>query len=192
MVSERPRLVGTTIDSPIGPLRAIASATGLCALPFLGGDMTGSAVERSRHSFEARLRRWFSSDEIVDDPSDTTLVYTRQWLDAFFDGAPAQAALPPLDLRGAAFELKVWLALLAIPRGATTSYGAIARELGTPNAARAVGLANGANPVPIIVPCHRVIGASGTLTGYGGGLDRKAWLLAHEGKFWGRTPGLGF
>jgi methylated-DNA-[protein]-cysteine S-methyltransferase len=192
MVSERPGLVGTTIDSPVGSLRAIASTTGLCALPFLSRDMTGAAADRGRDRFEARLRRWFSSDAIADDASDATLVQTREWLAAFFDGAAAQLALPPLDLRGAPFELKVWSALLAIPVGTTTSYGAIARGLGTPNAARAVGLANGANPVPIIVPCHRVIGASGTLTGYGGGLERKAWLLAHEEKFWGRAPGLGF
>jgi methylated-DNA-[protein]-cysteine S-methyltransferase len=93
-------------------------------------------------------------------------------------------------LRGAAFELKVWSALLGIPMGATTSYGAVARGLGVPGAARAVGLANGANPVPLIVPCHRVIGASGTLTGYGGGLERKAWLLAHEERYWGQRPRL--
>jgi methylated-DNA-[protein]-cysteine S-methyltransferase len=191
-VSERVRLVGASIDTPVGPLLAIASSTGLCGLPFLGSGTKVSAAGRSSDRFEARLRRWFSSDDIGEDPSDTTLVHTRRWLEAFFDGAPAQAALPALDLRGAAFELKVWSALLDIPVGTTTSYGAVAHRLGAPGAARAVGLANGANPVPIIVPCHRVIGASGTLTGYGGGLERKAWLLAHEGKYWGRTPGLGF
>jgi methylated-DNA-[protein]-cysteine S-methyltransferase len=192
MEDRRPRLVGATIDTPIGPLLAIASEVGLCGLPFLGGEASVSALHGSRHRFDARLRRWFSSSDIVEDASDVTLAMTRGWLDAYFLGATAPAALPPLDLRGAAFERKVWSALLDIPAGATTSYGAVAHRLGTPNAARAVGLANGANPVPIIVPCHRVIGASGTLTGYGGGLQRKAWLLAHEEKYWGRAPGLDF
>jgi methylated-DNA-[protein]-cysteine S-methyltransferase len=81
---------------------------------------------------------------------------------------------------GTAFQRKVWKALRAIPAGRTTSYGALAKALGLPQAARAVGLANGANPIAIVVPCHRVIGADGSLTGYGGGMRRKEWLLAHE------------
>jgi O-6-methylguanine DNA methyltransferase len=83
-------------------------------------------------------------------------------------------------MHGAPFEKRVWKALLRIPAGETRSYGSIAKELGTPDAARAVGAANGANPIAIIVPCHRVIGSSGSLIGYGGGLDRKTWLLDHE------------
>jgi len=83
-------------------------------------------------------------------------------------------------MRGTPFQLQVWAALEHIPFGETISYGELARRVGAPGAARAVGLANGRNPVPIVVPCHRVIGADGTLTGYGGGLDRKRWLLAHE------------
>ena len=79
-----------------------------------------------------------------------------------------------------AFEVRVWEALRQIPAGQTTSYGAIAKALGSPGASRAVGAANGANPIAIIVPCHRVIGSSGSLTGYGGGLDRKTWLIDHE------------
>lgn len=81
---------------------------------------------------------------------------------------------------GTEFQRKVWKALRAIPAGRTTSYGALARKLGLPQAARAVGLANGANPIAIVVPCHRVVGANGSLTGYGGGMHRKEWLLAHE------------
>ena len=80
----------------------------------------------------------------------------------------------------AAFEKRVWTALLTIPPGRTTSYGAIAKALGSESASRAVGAANGANPIAIIVPCHRVIGSSGSLVGYGGGLDRKTWLIDHE------------
>jgi len=79
----------------------------------------------------------------------------------------------------------VWQALREIPAGTTTSYGAIARKLGKPDAMRAVGLANGANPIAIVVPCHRVIGSDGSLTGYGGGLERKRWLLAHEARYAG-------
>ena len=79
------------------------------------------------------------------------------------------------------FQRAVWAALRRIPAGSTTSYGALSAEIGRPAAVRAVGLANGANPVAIVVPCHRVIGADGSLTGYGGGLPRKRWLLAHEG-----------
>lgn len=83
---------------------------------------------------------------------------------------------------GSPFQLKVWSALRAIPGGTTTSYGALAKRIGAPNAVRAVGLANGQNPVGLIVPCHRVIGSDGSLTGYGGGLPRKRWLLEHEAR----------
>ena len=90
-------------------------------------------------------------------------------------------------MRGAGFERRVWSELLTIPAGSTTSYGAIAKSLGDAGASRAVGAANGANPVAIIVPCHRVIGASGSLTGYGGGLERKTWLIDHERR-WRTEP----
>ena len=84
---------------------------------------------------------------------------------------------------GTPFQQSVWTALRGIRAGRTTSYGALAAQLGNPKAVRAVGLANGSNPIPIILPCHRVIGSNGSLTGYGGGLERKRWLLAHEGRF---------
>jgi methylated-DNA-[protein]-cysteine S-methyltransferase len=87
----------------------------------------------------------------------------------------------PLDPTGTAFERRVWELLRAIPFGTTTSYGELAKRLGDPKEARAVGAANGKNPIPIIVPCHRVIGANGDLTGFGGGIERKRWLLQHEG-----------
>ncbi len=88
-----------------------------------------------------------------------------------------------LDAAGSAFEHRVWDALRTIPYGTTTSYGELARRLGDPRATRAVGAANGKNPIPIIVPCHRVVGARGELTGFGGGLERKVWLLEHEGAY---------
>jgi methylated-DNA-[protein]-cysteine S-methyltransferase len=96
----------------------------------------------------------------------------------------------PLAPHGTEFQRCVWQALLGIPYGATLSYGEQARRIGKPNASRAVGLANGRNPLSIVIPCHRVIGANGSLTGYGGGLPRKRWLLAHEGQRLGVTaPG---
>ena len=87
-----------------------------------------------------------------------------------------------LNLRGTPFQLAVWNELLRIPFGDTITYAELARRIGKPAAIRAVGAANGANPIPVIVPCHRVIGSNGTLTGYGGGIERKQWLLAHEGR----------
>ena len=88
----------------------------------------------------------------------------------------------PLAPKGTPFQLAVWSALLEIPYGDTTTYAELARRIGRPNAVRAVGAANGANPIPVIIPCHRVIGSNGTLTGYGGGIERKQWLLALEGR----------
>jgi O-6-methylguanine DNA methyltransferase len=173
-------LAGASIATPVGPLWAIATDDGLCALPFSAGGRSGA--------FESRLRRWFGSATISDMPDHDVVRRTRVWLEAYFAGDAAP--LPRLDMRGSDFERTVWAALLEIAAGTTTSYGDIARRVGNANASRAVGLANGANPVPIIVPCHRVIGASGALTGYGGGLERKKWLLEHERRYWGREPGL--
>lgn len=99
----------------------------------------------------------------------------------YFDGETGSLAGIPWRTGGTDFQRAVWTALTAIPPGRTLSYGALAAKLGCPNAVRAVGRANGSNPISLVVPCHRVIGADGTLTGYGGGLDRKRWLLRHEG-----------
>ena len=101
-------------------------------------------------------------------------------LDAFFSGS--LDALDEIEVHtgGTEFQRSVWAALREIPSGKTTSYGRLAQNIGRPGACRAVGLANGANPIGIVVPCHRVIGADGTLTGYGGGIERKRWLLEHE------------
>jgi O-6-methylguanine DNA methyltransferase len=166
------------IATPLGEMLALATARGLCALEF---GRSWSLHER----LQRRLQRWFPGHEIVDEETPI-LARTRDWLSAYFDGVSAEApdaADLPLDLRGAPFEQRVWDALVDIPPGVTSSYGAIAAKLGAPRASRAVGAANGANPVSIIVPCHRVIGSSGQLTGYGGGLDRKKWLLDHEARW---------
>jgi methylated-DNA-[protein]-cysteine S-methyltransferase len=101
-------------------------------------------------------------------------------LAAYFDGDLEAIAGLPVATNGSDFQRTVWDALRRVPAGHSISYGALAARIGRPTAARAVGLANGANPIAIVVPCHRVIGADASLTGYGGGLDRKRWLLAHE------------
>jgi methylated-DNA-[protein]-cysteine S-methyltransferase len=102
-------------------------------------------------------------------------------INAYFSGDLAAIHTIPHACAGSAFQRSVWRALLDVPVGGTASYADIATAIGNPKAVRAVGLANGANPIALIVPCHRVIGSNGSLTGYGGGLERKLWLLRHEG-----------
>jgi methylated-DNA-[protein]-cysteine S-methyltransferase len=113
-------------------------------------------------------------------PASNLLARAAQQLTEYFDGTRTTFDLP-LEALGSVFEHRVWNALRTIPYGVTLSYGELARRLGDINATRAVGAANGKNPIPIIVPCHRVVGAKGELTGFGGGLDGKRWLLEHEG-----------
>ncbi|OYU34280.1 MAG: methylated-DNA--protein-cysteine methyltransferase [Novosphingobium sp. PASSN1] len=113
-------------------------------------------------------------------PGDAPVAITAA-LTAYFAGDLSALDNIPVATGGTAFQRSVWAALRRIPAGATQGYGALAAAIGKPGAARAVGLANGSNPVGIVVPCHRVIGASGALTGYAGGVERKRWLLAHEG-----------
>jgi methylated-DNA-[protein]-cysteine S-methyltransferase len=114
------------------------------------------------------------------EPSTTDWPVAKQ-LAEYFSGKRTAFELD-LAPRGTEFQLAVWNALLAIPYGDTISYAELARRIGKPSAVRAVGAANGANPIPVIIPCHRVIGSNGTLTGYGGGIERKQWLLALEGR----------
>jgi methylated-DNA-[protein]-cysteine S-methyltransferase len=125
------------------------------------------------------LRRYYRDAEptlrAVSAPSRA-----RRALEAYFDGELGAIADFPSETGGTPFQRQVWAALTRIPCGQTLSYGALAANIGRPAAVRAVGLANGANPIAIVVPCHRVIGANATLTGYAGGLERKRWLLAHE------------
>ena len=167
------------LKTPLGDMLALDSGDGLCALEFTG-------PKKRLPRLEARLRRYFPGHQLVDHET-RTIKQTRTWLDRYFSGKSADISGLPLDMRGAAFEQRVWTALRAIPPGVTTSYGAIAKALGSAGASRAVGMANGANPIAIIVPCHRVIGASGSLTGYGGGLERKTWLIDHERR-WRNEP----
>ena len=159
------------IETPIGPMFALASDQALAALEF---------AEPGRHErLDARVARWFPP-HTIEDRSNPVIERTAAWLDDYFGGRAADSRTLPLAMHGTAFERSVWERLLEIPPGHTRSYGDIAVALGARNGARAVGLANGANPIAIVVPCHRVIGSTGTLTGYGGGLERKQWLLDHE------------
>lgn len=151
----------TTIDSPLGELRLTADDHGL----------TGVYMEEHRHGPDGVDPAW-----VRDDPRFTEA--TRQ-LDEYFRGERETFDLP-LNPEGTPFQRKVWAALAAIPFGEVRTYRDIAEEIGRPTAYRAVGLANGRNPISIIVPCHRVIGASGALTGYGGGVERKQTLLDLE------------
>jgi len=145
------------MDSPVGPLQLIAAGETLTGILFLD---SGAGAEPTCAS--------------------PLLADARRQLAAYFRGELQRFDLP-LAPAGTAFQKSVWRALAEIPWGETRSYGELARAIGRPTAARAVGAANGANPLPIVLPCHRVIGASGTLTGYAGGLERKRRLLALEG-----------
>jgi methylated-DNA-[protein]-cysteine S-methyltransferase len=157
--------VGCTLSTPIGELLLVSSGEALVGL-FM-----------TPHPFEP----------VQGD--DDILRLAREQLRAYFAGDLLDFDLP-LAGEGSPFQRKVWDALCSIPFGATVSYGDIARRVGLPKASRAVGAANGRNPISIVVPCHRVIGANGKLTGYGGGLNRKQWLLEHEQKVLARSTKL--
>jgi methylated-DNA-[protein]-cysteine S-methyltransferase len=152
----------TLFDSPIGELLLSGDGEGLTGLYFPDGTKA-----------LAPLPGWSRDDDAFDE--------TRQQLTAYFAGELTEFHLR-LAPHGTPFQLRVWTALQNIPYGETTTYGKLASALGDPRATRAVGLANASNPIAIIIPCHRVIGADGTLTGYGGGVQRKHWLLAREGR----------
>ena len=157
-----------TVSSAVGTLVVVAGDHGLVALEF-------DACEERLH---AMLVRRFGEVRLTEvrDPLGAS-----GRLAAYLGGDLTAIDALPVNAGGTPFQRRVWSALREIPPGTTSSYGALASRLGAPGASRAVGLANSQNPVAIVVPCHRVIGASGALTGYAGGLDRKRWLLAHEG-----------
>jgi methylated-DNA-[protein]-cysteine S-methyltransferase len=152
------------MDSPLGPILLVRTAEGLA----------GAWFEDQKHHPGA-----IGAPEVADDP---VLSRAAAQLTAYFDGAADTAFDVPLDLQGSDFQRGVWAELLRIGAGRTCSYGDIARAIGAPQAVRAVGSAVGRNPVSVIVPCHRVVGSGGALTGYAGGLDRKRALLALEGQ----------
>jgi methylated-DNA-[protein]-cysteine S-methyltransferase len=160
----RRQLARTSMASPIGELTILAT------------DEAVVAIRWNHEPFDPRL-----TGDIVDVPHGTHAVLdeTVRQLDEYFAGERREFDLP-LEPNGTPFQRQAWTALRSIPFGETISYGEQARRLGDRNKSRAVGAANGKNPIPIVVPCHRVIGANGHLTGFGGGLGVKAWLLDHE------------
>ena len=169
-VSETLQLLMDRIDTPIGEMLIVA-------------DREGNLRAVAWADHEIRMRRFLRLHygengfrlEPVRNPSDVTRAISR-----YFEGELTAIDTLPVQTAGTPFQREVWRALRNIPCGTTVSYAKLAGEIGRPAAVRAVGLANGSNPVGVVVPCHRVIGANGSLTGYGGGIERKSWLLEHE------------
>jgi len=155
--------VFSVLDSPIGELLLV------------GDGQHVTTIWMQSHRAEWRRTNAWQRD-------DRAFAIARAQLVEYFSGDRLEFDLP-LAAVGTDFQRKVWRELCRIPYGVTISYGELARRIGQPGAARAVGLANGSNPLPIVVPCHRVIGADGSLTGFGGGIERKRWLLAHEARY---------
>ena len=155
----------TRIESPIEPLLLASD----------GESLTRLFMVTQRHGP-------FFSETWIRDDNAKPFAEARRQMEAYFAGELTEFDLP-LNMIGTEFQKTVWRELLNIPFGVTISYGELAERVGNPSASRAVGAANGRNPISIIVPCHRVIGSNGKLTGYGGGIERKEWLLAHESKF---------
>lgn len=154
-------VLSARITSPIGMLTLTSNGSALTQLLITREDETDS--------------------ELVAPETDAVLAAAREQLDAYFDMRLTRFDLP-LEPRGTDFQRRVWESLRVIPFGETISYAELARRIDNPKAVRAVGAANGRNPLMIVVPCHRVIGADGSLTGFGGGIERKRWLLDHESR----------
>ena len=169
MTSKRPeRLILDRIDTPVGEVLLVVDGEGAVrALDF--------------HDYEPRMLRLlaqhYGATPLINGRAPAAV---RAAVEAYFSGAVEALGGLTVATGGTAFQHEVWAALRAIPAGETRTYGQLAAAIGRPKAVRAAGLANGQNPVALIVPCHRVIGANGTLTGYAGGLERKRWLLDHE------------
>jgi len=157
------------VHTPIDALTLAAREGRLCLLHF-GARET---------PVRATLQRWYPGESIERrrDPAGAATALAK-----YFSGQLDILDTIPVEFNGTAFQQRVWQALRMVRAGHTASYSEIARIIGTPSAVRAVGAANGANPVAVVVPCHRIIGSNGSLTGYGGGLRRKEWLLRHEGR----------
>lgn len=157
-----------TVESPIGQLTVAARGPKVCLVHFgpAGADV------------RAALARWYPAAHVAPagDPGGVVTVLSR-----YFAGDLASLDEVDVELHGTSFQQRVWNALRSVAAGTTASYSQLAERVGAPSAVRAVGAANGANPVAVVLPCHRIIGSNGSLTGYGGGLDRKRWLLDHEG-----------
>jgi len=160
------------LKTSVGRMVALASKRGLFALEFDQPERMALLTRRlaRRHGTHA-----------IKEANHSILTLTKHWLDDYFKGRFGNLKTPPLDIRGTAFEKRVWGELMKLKPGHVLSYALIAKKLGKPRAARAVGGASARNPVALIIPCHRLVGSNGSLTGYGGGTDKKRWLLEHEG-----------
>lgn len=170
-----PPLASTIVDSPLGPLTLVATPEGLRRVAWEGASIPVVSAG------ECPLASALAADA---SPATSILRAAATQLEEYFRGLRTTFDLP-LDPPGTPFQRSTWEVLRTIPFGHTMTYGEQARRLGGVNKARAVGAANGRNPVAIIVPCHRVIGADGSLTGFAAGVERKAWLLRHEAAFRG-------
>jgi O-6-methylguanine DNA methyltransferase len=172
MIQDRTAVVyWDEVSSTLGPCFVIATENGVCWTGTPGTPLEEGLI---------RTKKWLNFDRVVQASQVEPLQQAVQELQRYFAGEKLTFSCP-LDLQGTAFQVSVWQALRDIPYGETRSYAEIAQVTGRPSAVRAVGAANGANPIAVIVPCHRVIGSNGTLTGYGGGLSTKSWLLSLEG-----------
>lgn len=160
-----PTLFATVVDAPFGPLTVVVSDVGVRSVHWRG--------------FEPPA-------DVAVDPGHQTAAAAATQLAEYLHGDRTEFDLP-LDLVGTAFQVKAWRALATIPFATTVSYAEQARRIGSPSAVRAIGAANGKNPVPLILPCHRVVGSNGALTGFAGGLEVKRWLLDHEARVAGGT-----
>jgi methylated-DNA-[protein]-cysteine S-methyltransferase len=178
-MSETLKLILDRVSTPIGEMILVADHDGNLR-----------AVDWTDHEERMLrlLRRQYRGTELVIEPGKSPHGFADA-VSRYFAGDLAALDGLPTATSGTAFQREVWRALREIPYGQTVSYAELAKRIGRPAAVRAVGLANGANPIGVIVPCHRVIGANGSLTGYGGGIERKRWLLVHEsraGTLWGK------
>ncbi len=160
------------IPTPIGDMLLVVDRE---------GNLRGADFFDHEERMRTLLRQQYAREGAVAIVEGAAPKGMRAAIEAYFDADLAAIDKLPVKTGGTPFQREVWRLLRLIPAGKTTTYGKLAARLGVPNAARAVGMANGANPVGVIVPCHRVIGSDASLTGYGGGLPRKQWLLTHEG-----------
>lgn len=172
------QLACASLATPMGALWLFAGERGLLSIA-LPNEPRAQAIRRLERAHGPLTIADVDDQRDAHAPAEAQLALALAELRAYFADGRTRFTVP-LDLRGTAFQRSVWLAVAEIPPGATRSYSEIAAEIGRPATVRAVGAANGANPLPPIIPCHRVIGADGTLTGYGGGLPMKRWLLDHE------------
>src|SRR5579862_3542998 len=169
-MTEALRLSVDRLATPIGDMLIVCDA---------GGNLRATFWTDQDAEVRRFLERHYGVRIDLEPADDHTLARS---ISAYFAGDVHAIDALPVKTAGTVFQREVWRALRDIPCGTTVSYGELARRIGRPEAVRAVGLANGANPIGVVVPCHRVIGSDGSLTGYGGGLPRKKWLLAHEAK----------